>query len=64
MRKTALFAIAVLFSSWPCFAQSRPDGAVEMQRQAGELEIDGYMVKPFNPSDLILRIRSILKLDL
>lgn len=36
---------------------------LEMQRQAGELEIDGYMVKPFNPSDLIRKIRSILKID-
>jgi DNA-binding response OmpR family regulator len=36
----------------------------EMQRQAGELEIDGYMVKPFNPSDLTRKIKSILKLDL
>lgn len=37
---------------------------LEVQRQAGELEIDGYMLKPFNPADLIRRIRSILKLDL
>ena len=37
---------------------------LEMQRQAAELEIDGYMVKPFNPSDLTRKIRSILKLDL
>jgi DNA-binding response OmpR family regulator len=36
----------------------------EMQRQAGELEIDGYIVKPFNPSDLIQKIRSILKLNI
>jgi DNA-binding response OmpR family regulator len=36
----------------------------EMQRQAGEMEIDGYIVKPFNPSDLIRQIRAILKLDL
>ena len=35
----------------------------EMQRQAREMEIDGYVVKPFNPSDLIKKIRSILKLD-
>jgi DNA-binding response OmpR family regulator len=34
----------------------------EMQRQAGEMEIDGYMIKPFNPSDLVRRIRSILKI--
>ena len=32
----------------------------QMQRQAGELGISGYIVKPFNPSDLITRIRSIL----
>ena len=36
----------------------------EMQRQAGEMEIDGYMLKPFNPTDLIRKIRSILKLDI
>ena len=35
----------------------------EMQRQAGEMEIDGYMIKPFNPSDLVRRIRAILKID-
>ncbi len=32
----------------------------QMQRQAGELGISGYIVKPFNPSDLVTRIRSIL----
>jgi len=32
-----------------------------MQRQAGELGIDGYIVKPFNPSDLIEKVRFILK---
>lgn len=36
----------------------------EIQRQAGEMEIDGYMIKPFDPSDLTRTIRSILKLDL
>ena len=35
----------------------------QMQRQAGELGIDGYIVKPFNPSDLIEKIRSILKVN-
>ena len=35
----------------------------EVQRQAREMEIDEYIVKPFNPSDLIRKIRSILKLD-
>jgi DNA-binding response OmpR family regulator len=33
----------------------------QMQRQAGELGIDGYIVKPFNPSELMEKIRSILK---
>jgi DNA-binding response OmpR family regulator len=33
---------------------------MQMQRQAGELGIDGYIVKPFNPADLIEKIRSIL----
>jgi DNA-binding response OmpR family regulator len=37
---------------------------LEVQRQAGELEINGYMVKPFNPADLLIKIRSILKPDL
>jgi len=32
----------------------------QMQRQAGEMGIDGYIVKPFNPSDLIIKIKSIL----
>jgi DNA-binding response OmpR family regulator len=36
---------------------------LEIQKQAAELEIDEYMVKPFNPAELIRRIRSILKLD-
>jgi DNA-binding response OmpR family regulator len=31
-----------------------------MQKQAGELGIDGYIVKPFNPSEIIKQIRSIL----
>ena len=33
----------------------------QMQRQAGELGISGYIVKPFDPSDLINQICSILK---
>jgi len=33
----------------------------QMQRQAAELGIDGYIVKPFNPSDLIQQVKSILK---
>jgi len=34
---------------------------LQMQRQAEELGISGYIVKPFDPSDLIRRIFSILK---
>jgi DNA-binding response OmpR family regulator len=33
----------------------------QMQNQAKELGIDGYIVKPFNPSDLIIQIKSILQ---
>lgn len=32
----------------------------QMQRQAGELGISGYIVKPFNPVELIAKIKSIL----
>lgn len=32
----------------------------QMQRQAGELGISGYIVKPFNPADLVSKIKSIL----
>jgi DNA-binding response OmpR family regulator len=34
---------------------------LQMQRQAGELGISDYIVKPFDPSDLIRQICSILK---
>lgn len=34
---------------------------LQMRRQAGELGISGYIVKPFDPSDLIRQISSILK---
>lgn len=34
----------------------------QIQRQARELGITGYIVKPFNPSDLIQQISSILKM--
>ena len=33
----------------------------QIKLQAGELGISGYIVKPFNPSDLIQLIKSILK---
>ena len=32
----------------------------QMQRQAGELGISDYIVKPFNPVDLVVKIKSIL----
>lgn len=32
----------------------------QMQREAGEMDIEGYIVKPFNPNELVSRIRSIL----
>lgn len=32
----------------------------QMQRQAGELGISGYIVKPFNPGELVAKIKSIL----
>jgi DNA-binding response OmpR family regulator len=35
----------------------------QMQRQAGELGISGYIVKPFNPADIIFQIRAILTGD-
>lgn len=34
----------------------------QIQHQARELGISGYIVKPFNPSDLIQQISSILKM--
>jgi two-component system, OmpR family, response regulator VicR len=33
----------------------------QVQQQAGELGIQGYIVKPFNPSDAVNQIRSILR---
>ena len=33
----------------------------QMQRQAAGLGIDGYIVKPFNPMDLVKKIKTILK---
>lgn len=34
---------------------------LQMQRQAAGLGIDGYIVKPFNPMDLVRKIKTILK---
>jgi DNA-binding response OmpR family regulator len=34
---------------------------LQMKQQAGELGISGYVVKPFDPSDLIRQISLILK---
>jgi DNA-binding response OmpR family regulator len=33
----------------------------QMQHQAGELGISGYIIKPFNPTEIITQIKSILK---
>ncbi|NLN31008.1 MAG: response regulator [Bacteroidales bacterium] len=33
----------------------------QIRRRATELGIEGYIIKPFNPSDLISTIRTILK---
>ncbi|MCU0362634.1 MAG: response regulator transcription factor [Bacteroidales bacterium] len=33
----------------------------QLQQQAAEMGIDGYIVKPFNPTDLVGKIRAILK---
>ena len=33
----------------------------QVQQQAGELGINGYILKPFNPSELIEKIKTILK---
>jgi DNA-binding response OmpR family regulator len=32
----------------------------QMQKQAKELGINDYMLKPFNPADLVIKIRSLL----
>lgn len=34
---------------------------LQMQRQAAEMEVSGYLTKPFNPDDLIKQIRSLVK---
>jgi len=33
----------------------------QVQQQAGELGIQGYIVKPFNPADTVEQIKSIIK---
>ena len=33
----------------------------QMQRQAIEMEVSGYITKPFDPEDLILKIRAAIK---
>lgn len=35
----------------------------EMQRKAGELKIDDFIVKPFYPTELIMRIKAVLLKD-
>ena len=34
----------------------------QMQKQAGEMGISGYILKPFNPTDMVNTIKSILKM--
>ena len=33
----------------------------QMQKQAGELGVSGYIIKPFNPDELVSMISSVLK---
>src|SRR5512133_1646280 len=33
----------------------------QMQKQAGELGVNGYIIKPFNPDELVRMIRSVIK---
>jgi DNA-binding response OmpR family regulator len=33
----------------------------QIQRQANEMKVSGYITKPFDPEDLILKVRSSLK---
>jgi len=34
----------------------------QVQKQAGEMGISGYVLKPFNPTDMVNSIKSILKM--
>jgi DNA-binding response OmpR family regulator len=34
---------------------------LQMQRQASEMDVSGYITKPFDPQDLIMKIRSVIK---
>ncbi|HUW92665.1 MAG TPA: response regulator transcription factor [Bacteroidales bacterium] len=33
----------------------------QMQRQAGELGVNGYIIKPFNPDELVRMISAVIK---
>jgi len=33
---------------------------MQMQRQANELGVSGYITKPFNPDDLVTKVKSVL----
>jgi DNA-binding response OmpR family regulator len=33
----------------------------QMQRQAGDMGVSGYITKPFNPDELIMKIKSVIK---
>jgi len=34
---------------------------VQIQKQAGELGVNGYIIKPFNPDELVRMISSVIK---
>jgi DNA-binding response OmpR family regulator len=33
----------------------------QMQRQASDMGVSGYITKPFDPDELIMKIRSVIK---